>query len=116
GGDGHPPPVDEWEDAVDGFVSATCSCPTTDTDICRLDVSDAMEEARGVLDDDEESACIDCLAAKESQLRRKADARCDDDVVDLGAIHAACDLDPATDYDRDGVPDNDDDEACGGYP
>jgi hypothetical protein len=31
-------------------------------------------------------------------------------------VFDACDLDPTVDYDHDGTANNDDDEACAGFP
>ena len=55
-----------------------------------------------------------CMDAKTSEADRSL---CDNrNPVDPDVIAAACDLDPEVDYDGDGVADNDDDEACAGYP
>jgi hypothetical protein len=108
-----------WDDVVDDFVDATCvdyePCTGADPVACDTDVRTDLADARDELDDAGEAACIDCLAAKAAVIRDVLPA-CQPGGDDIATIIAACDTDPAVDFDGDGTADNDDDEACNGHP
>ncbi len=109
-----------FADAVDDFVLAACdeaaTCTGDDPTDCEADVRTDLADAEAALDATGEAQCIACLDAKATQLRAWADAACDDGALDEAAVYEVCDLDPVVDYDGDGTADNDDDEACAGFP
>lgn len=108
-----------WDEGVDDYVEASCvefePCTGTDPADCEADVRADLGDARDELDDAGEQECLDCLAAK-SEAVRGALPGCQPDAADVAAVLAACDTDPTFDFDNDGTPDNDDDEACNGHP
>lgn len=114
GGGGSP-----WDDGVDDFVAATCveyaDCTGDDPATCESDVRADLGDAEAELDDAGEAACLECLATKAEVVRSIAED-CQPMAEDIAAIVAACDTDPTVDFDGDGTPDNDDDEACAGFP
>jgi hypothetical protein len=109
-----------WDATVDEFVQAGCVeaavCSGEAPAECEGDVRADMEDAREALDGPGETRCIDCMTVKVRELRKVIAASCNVGAADTGAIFAACDLDPAVDYDGDGQTANDDDEACAGFP
>jgi hypothetical protein len=117
GGDGTD---DDFTTVARDFAAVICAveaeCFSEDEQACRSDVAADMEDARGLLDDDGEARCIACMQAKRREAQKVLDASCDVSAADVEAVLAVCDLDPASDYDDDGVLDNDHDEACAGYP
>jgi hypothetical protein len=120
GGDGDGTTTDPWDAAVDDFVQAGCveaaTCSGEQPAECEGDVRADLDDARAELDAAGESRCIQCMTVKVRELRKIIAASCDISAADQAAVFAACDLDPATDYDGDGQPANDDDEACAGFP
>jgi hypothetical protein len=104
-----------FDQAVEEFASAICACDP-DPAACERDVRTDMADAKAALGEGERAPCIACMDAKAAEAVKMAAADCDESVIDPEAIFAACDLDPAVDYDGDQVPDNDHDQACAGYP
>ena len=108
-----------WNDAVNAFIDATCNDATTctgdDPAQCTTDVTADMAQAKSMLDETGQAQCIQCMNAR-AQAARDFAITCDMADIDFAAVYAACDLDPSMDYDGDGTPDNDDDEACAGFP
>lgn len=92
------------------------SCGPTPDAACKSDVETDLADAKAQLDEAGEARCAECLNAKSIELQKVFDDACNIRAADEDAIFAACDLDPAVDYDGDGTPDNDDDEACAGKP
>ncbi len=109
----------DWDEGVDDFVDAACydfdACNNEEPDDCEADVRFDLNDARSELVDTGFQECLACLAAKAEAFRAAA-ATCQIAADDEAAIYAACDLNPLFDYDGDGTVDNDDDEACAGYP
>jgi hypothetical protein len=112
--------VASFGEAVDRFVMTLCIdaavCTGDDQISCEDDALADLGHAMVVLDDAGEQQCIACLDAKVEELEEWIDDDCNEDAVDQDNIVEACDLDPTTDYDGDGTADNDDDEACAGFP
>lgn len=110
----------DWDATVDDFVAAACvegeACTGDDPVACEDDVRTDLDDARAELDEAGEDQCMACLEVKAAQFRAIIAAACDEDAADEAAVFAACDLDPTVDYDGDGSVDNDDDEACAGFP
>lgn len=111
---------DAFDAEVDRFAPTLCeasaSCGGQDEMACLTDVYTDMAAARDELDEAGRARCIECMEAKRAEIEKLLAADCDTSVLDDGAVFAACDLDPAVDYDGDGEAANDDDEACAGYP
>jgi hypothetical protein len=117
GGEGE---ADLFAEAVDRFAPTFCAlnaqCFQVDPAACEADVRTDLGDAEAALDDAGEARCVGCLDVKTEELQKIADAQCDPAAADEAAVFAACDLDPAVDFDGDGTTDNDDDEACAGFP
>ena len=111
---------DDWDTTIEALVDTLCvdgaACTGDDPGQCEGDVRTDMADARAQLDAAGEARCLACLDVKMRELRKIIAASCDVAAADTDAIYAACDLDPATDYNGDDDPANDDDEACAGFP
>jgi hypothetical protein len=109
-----------WDDGVASFAAATCDspCETSDHTVCKSDLVEDFMAARDELDASGGSrdACLACLRAKTDAAPLVAANHCTPTAAIDQMVFAICDLDPKVDYDGDGILDNDDDEACGGYP
>lgn len=108
-----------WQDVVDEFANALCvnSCvPANEQQQCVADVKADMMSAMTDLDAAGETNCIRCMKKKTELLPAIVAAGCMSTMEQDNQVYAACDLDPNVDYDMDGTPNNDDDEACAGKP
>jgi hypothetical protein len=114
------PPPSDFDTSVDNFTVLICQvgdvCVDQDPVACETDVRTDLADAEEILDEAGEAQCIECLDAKAIELQKLLDADCDVTVLDNAAVFAACDLDPAVDFDGNGTADDDDDEACAGFP
>lgn len=120
-GDGPPgPAAGTFDEELPAFRTATCDhavrCIGQDRAMCEADLTADMADAKAQLDDAGEARCARCMHAKTTEIGKIVAAGCNHMAADANAIFAACDLDPAVDYDGDGNRGNDDDEACAGYP
>jgi hypothetical protein len=110
---------DAWDSQASAFANAICVNDCVDpneSDACVADVTADLDDARVELDDAEEAACLECLRVK-AELIPDVEANECESTEDLDEqVFAACDTDPSTDFDDDGDPTNDDDEACAGFP
>lgn len=110
-----------WDDEVAQLAATGCALGATcfgdtEKEMCEADVVADMADARAQLDDTGELQCIECMNVKSVEMQKILDADCDIRAASEAAVFAACDLDPAVDFDGDGTVDNDDDEACAGFP
>ena len=109
-----------FDSTLPEFISAGCELEATcfgdDQAACEADVTADMADAKEALDEAGEDQCALCMLAKIEQGNAILEAACDVGAADPQAVYDACDLDAATDFDMDGTADNDDDEACAGYP
>jgi len=114
----------DWDSVLQDFIAAVCSVeqacfpgdPPEPVSRCIDDITTDMADARAELDVAGEQACIECMRAKTAAAIELESAECNEGAVDINPVFAACDLDSTADFDGDGIPDNDDDEACAGYP
>jgi hypothetical protein len=110
---------DDWDATVEDFRQAICTnacVPTGGQASCLADVKSDLDGARAVLDAAGEAACLHCLDVKASLIAEVAANGCQSTAAQDAEVFAACDLDPAVDFDGDGTADNDDDAACAGAP
>jgi hypothetical protein len=109
---------DPWDTHVAAFAQAICTstCSPGDPATCQSDVIADLGEARNLLDAAGQQQCLACLDVKASLVDDVAANGCTSTPQLDAMVYAACDLDPATDFDADGDPANDDDEACAGFP
>ena len=120
GVDSSPNGAGSFDDEVVRFRDTICEvgarCSGEDLVACKTDVTTDMNDAKAALDQAGQARCATCVHVKRVEAQRILDAACDFAAADIVAVLDVCDLDPAIDYDQDGTPDNDDDEACAGYP
>lgn len=109
-----------FDDEATAFADISCrlgaECFGASEPTCVADIETDMADAKAQLDDAGEQACIECMSVKATEIQKILDANCDIRAGSEAAVFAACDLDPAVDFDGDGTADNDDDEACAGFP
>jgi hypothetical protein len=105
-----------FDEAGAAFLDALCTSPCVgDNEAeCRSDVTIDLADIEAELDAAGEARCARCLDVKADILATLATCQASPDQD--AAVAAACDLDPAVDFDGDGTADNDDDEACIGLP
>lgn len=116
-----PATVGSFDEEVEAIGDAVCdlevACVMEKTyDACIEDVRNDMADAKAALDAAGEQRCAECMHVKAREIRKIVDSACDVRAADEAAVLAACDLNPSADFDGDGTPDNDDDEACAGFP
>lgn len=103
-------------DFIDTGCDLEATCFGEDRADCVSDVTTDMASAKEALDEAGEDRCALCMLVQIEEAQKILDAACDVGAANVQAVYDACDLDPAVDYDGDGTNDNDDDEACAGYP
>lgn len=112
--------ADGFDEEAARFADVLCevneTCAGMDRPSCVADILADMADAKAVLDDAGRLRCIQCMETKRTEAPKVVDADCDPEAVDPSPVFAACDLDPAVDFDGDGRADNDHDEACAGFP
>lgn len=105
---------------VDQLATTTCDLAATcfgePGESCEADIRMDMADAKAQLDEAGQAACAECMNVKSREIQKILDAMCDLEAGNEPAVFAACDLDPTVDFDGDGTPDNDHDEACAGFP
>jgi hypothetical protein len=109
-----------FDEEVGPFIDTMCmvqaTCFGADMQMCVTDMTTDMADAQGQLDETGETQCAGCMHVKTREAQKILDAACDVNAGDSEAVFAACDLDPNVDYDGNGTPDDDHDEACAGFP
>ncbi len=109
-----------WDQTVTDFVSAICppanTCSPGDHAACEQDVRTDLDQARSMLDAAGQERCIHCLQVKTDLVGDIVAQSCQSTPDQDQQVFDACDLDPSVDYDGDGTANNDDDEACAGFP
>lgn len=109
-----------WDDTVTDFVTAICppanTCTSGDPAACEQDVRTDLADAKAMLDADGQERCIHCLQVKTDLIGDIVAQSCQPTADQNQQVFDACDLDPIVDYDNDGTANNDDDEACAGFP
>lgn len=108
-----------WEEVVDRYADAVChgfaACGAPgEPEACIAEVQTDLAETRAQLPSEREEQCMDCLATVADIVPAVVDNGCESTTAQDARIYAACDLDPAVDYDGDGDPANDDEQACDG--
>lgn len=109
-----------FDDEAMAFAEVSCQLAadcfgSTDAG-CIAEITTDMADAKAQLDEAGQAACIECMSVKAREIQNILDASCDIAAGSEPAVFAACDLDPAVDFDGDGTTDNDHDEACAGFP
>jgi hypothetical protein len=108
-----------WDVREEQFAEAFCqnACvPVEDQADCLEDVLADMAQARAELSDDAEAACIECMRVKTELMAEIVAMGCQSSAEIDQQVVEACDSDPLFDFDGDGVPMNDSEEACVGFP
>jgi hypothetical protein len=119
-GDGPPGMSGTFDEELPVFRATICDhavkCIGQDRATCEAEVTAGMASAKAALDDAGEARCARCMDVRGTELAKVVAASCDHMAGDAEAVFAACDLDPAVDYDGDDNTGNDNDEACAGFP
>jgi hypothetical protein len=123
GGGGGPDGGDSpgsFDEEVGPFIDTMCMvesvCFNGDMQACVNDMTTDMADAQAQLDETGEMQCATCMHVKQREAQKILDATCDVNAGDSEAVFAACDLNPNVDFDGNGTPDDDHDEACAGFP
>ena len=109
---------DAWDVRAVALAEAICqnACVAAEEqEQCLADVLMDMDEARLQLPDAAEAQCVDCMRVKTQVMPQIVANQCASTAGIDEQVLAACDL-PETDFDQDGDPANDFDEACAGFP
>ncbi len=109
---------DAWDVREVAFAEAICQngcVPADQQEMCLADLIMDMDQAREELPDDVEALCIECMRVKTQLMPQITANGCQSNAGIDQQVLAACDL-PQTDFDGDGDPANDFDEACAGFP
>ncbi len=119
-GDAPPVVVRSFDEELPPFRTAICdhaaTCIGQNRAMCLADVAADMADAKAQLDEAGEMRCARCMHVRATEIAKIVAANCNAAAGNADAIFAACDLDPAVDYDGDDNPGNDHDEACAGFP
>jgi hypothetical protein len=110
---------DVWDARVNDFAQAICvnACvPAEDQEACLVDVVADMDQARIAVGPGGEATCLDCIRVITDLIPAVAANGCQPTPDQDAQVLAACDPNPAFDFDGDGDPGNDFDEACEGFP
>lgn len=111
-----PPAGDPWDAAVTAYIDAACTSPcVSGTEAqCRADLGAAFDRVKPGLDLAGHEQCAACLDLKTQLLGELAGCMPTADQTRM--VNMTCDLDPNSDYDLDGIPDDDYSQACAGVP
>lgn len=110
----------DWDAVVSSFAESICEmgaqCFGEGKAECLAEIEQEMAAAEVELGPSGQPACIACMNVMSTEADKMMAPDCDVRAINEDAIFAACDLDPTVDFDQDGDPTNDEDEACAGFP
>lgn len=108
---------DVWDVEVNQLAEAACRhvCVPADLqDNCIGNLLDDTAAVRPGLGQQGEQRCLDCMRVKAQVFPAVVAPACEFNAAQRQQIAAACDIDPNSDFDFDGDPADDLDEACQG--